>query len=70
MNVLESKKKQVNTCMLVDSDHAGDKKSCKSMSDSMIKSSLPLYSVTQRNHMQQRRIMVMKQGIDALIGLP
>ena len=72
MNAPEPQGKEVDTCMFVDSDHAGDKVSCRSRSGFLIYINTPLVQwfskklSTVETSVIGTEFVAMKQGIDAL----
>ena len=75
MNSLEPQGKEVDTCMFLDNDHAGDKVSCRSRSGFLIQMSIALVQwfskkqSTVETSVFGAEFVTMKQSIDALRGL-
>ena len=75
MNAPEPWGKEVDICMLVDSDNAGDKVSCRSRSGFLIYVNTTLMQLfpkkqsTVETTVFDAEFVAMKQGIDTLCGL-
>ena len=75
MNAPEPQGKEVDICMFVDSDHAGDKVSCRSRSSFLIYVSTALAQCLSKKQSTVEtsvfgaEFVAMKQGIDTLQGL-